>query len=545
MAKTFNLADLFEMVVDSVPADRTALVCGDAKVTYQQLEQRANQLAHFMQSKGVKAGEHVGLYMYNCNEYLEAMWACFKIRAVPINVNYRYVKDELLYLYDNADMVAVVHGREFVPAIAEVREAATKVHTYISVEDHSDENLDLIGATDYEAALSGQSTARDFGERSENDLFILYTGGTTGMPKGVMWPHIALFYAAMNAGGHFHPDGQCKVPEDIIIRAKENFNMCSMALAPLMHGACWWSACISCLAGHSVILNPGRSLDGEQVWSIVEKEKVNSISFVGDAMGIPLMDVLEANEGRWDLSSIFSVGSGGAVFSESLQEKYKQKFDNVMITNSFGSSETGQMGQDSGQKNDGLGAVIQSDFMDVIAEDDDGNHYFVKPGSDEMGIFARSGYIPLGYYGDPEKTAKSFIDLEGKRWMLTGDMARIDAEGVITVYGRGSNCINSGGEKIFPEEVEQAIKSHPAVFDTLVVATPDERFTEKVTAVVQLRKDASLSLDELQSHCRNHISGYKVPRQLHLTSEIARAPSGKPNYQWAKETALSNQYLAS
>lgn len=545
MSKAFNLADLFEMVVDTVPADREALICGDHRVTYQELEARANQLGHYLQSQGVTAGDHVGLYMYNCNEYLEAMWACFKIRAVPINVNYRYVKDELLYLFENANMVAVVHGREFVPAISDVREAASKVTTYVAINDHSNEDLSKIGAVEYEAVLAANSPERDFGERAEDDLFILYTGGTTGMPKGVMWPHVALFYAAMNGAGHFHPDGPCKVPEDIIVRAKENFEIRTMALAPLMHGACWWSACISNLAGHTVILNPGRSLDGEQVWSIVEKEKVNSVAFVGDAMGMPLMDALEANPGRWDLSSIFSVGSGGAVFSESLQAKYKEQFEGVMITNSFGSSETGQMGQDSGKGSDGLGAVVQSDFMDVIAEADDGSHYFVKPGSDEMGIFSRSGHVPLGYYGDPEKTAKSFIELDGKRWMLTGDMAKIDNEGIITVYGRGSNCINSGGEKIFPEEVEQAIKSHPAVFDTLVVATPDERFTEKVTAVVQLRDGESLTLDDLKTHCRNHISGYKVPRALHLTTEIGRAPSGKPNYQWAKEVALSNQFLAS
>ena len=545
MTKTFNLADLFEMVVDNVPADREALICGDEKVTFQQLEDRANQLAHYFQSRGVKAGEHIGLYMYNCNEYLEAMGACFKIRAVPVNVNYRYVKDELLYLFDNADMVAVVHGREFVPAIAEVREAAPKVHTYVAIDDDSQTNLDEIGSVAYGDAINGQETTRDFDQRSEDDLFILYTGGTTGMPKGVMWPHVALFYAAMNGGGHFHADGPCKQPEDIIVRAKENFQIRSMALAPLMHGACWWSACISTLAGHTVILNPGRSLNAEQVWGIVDKEKVNSISFVGDAMGIPLMDALNENEGRWDLSSIFSVGSGGAVFSDSLQAKYKEKFEGVMITNSWGSSETGQMGQDSGRASDGLGAVEQSDFMNVIAEHEDGSHFFVTPGSDTMGIFSRSGHIPLGYYGDPIKTAKSFVELDGQRWMLTGDMATISEDGLISVYGRGSNCINSGGEKIFPEEVEQAIKSHPAVFDTLVVATPDERFTEKVTAVVQIREGSSLTLEELQAHCRHHISGYKVPRQLHLTPEIARAPSGKPNYQWASETALSKEYLVS
>ncbi|MGI9294290.1 MAG: AMP-binding enzyme, partial [Pseudomonadales bacterium] len=243
---------------------------------------------------------------------------------------------------------------------------------------------------------------------------------------------------------------------------------------------------------------------------------------------------------------VFNVGSGGAVFSTSLQDDFRERFPGIMITNSFGSSESGQMGSDSGQGGDGLGKVVKSEFMDVIVEatDTEGPR-FAEPGSDEMGIFSRSGHIPLGYYNDPEKTAKTFIELEGKRWLLTGDEAKIDTEGNITVYGRGSNCINSGGEKIFPEEVEQAIKSHPAVFDTLVVATPDPRFTNKVTAVVQLREGTALNLNELQEHCRQTISGYKVPRELHLTNEIGRAPSGKPNYKWAKEVALSGTYLAS
>ncbi len=541
---TFNLADLFEMVVDTVPADREALVCGDSRHTFQEIDARANQLGHFLRSQGVSAGDHVGLYMYNCNEYLEAMWACFKIRAVPVNVNYRYVNEELLYLFDNADLVACVHGREFVPAIEEVRHAAPDLTLFVSVEDGSKHALDSIGAVEYEAAMQDYSTGRDFPARSDDDLFILYTGGTTGMPKGVMWPHKALFYAAMNGAGHFHADGPCKVPEDIIVRAKENWFMISMALAPLMHGACWWMACISALAGHTLVLNPNRSLVAEQVWDIAEQEKVNSISFVGDAMGVPLMDALEANPDRWDLSSVYNVGSGGAVFSNSLQDKYRARFPNVMITNSFGSSESGQMGADGGGGSDGLGKVQQSDFMNVVVEaTDDTPAHFAEPGSDEMGIFARSGHIPLGYYGDPEKTAKTFVEVDGQRWLLTGDEAKIDKDGGITVYGRGSNCINTGGEKVFPEEVEQAIKSHPAVFDTLVVATPDERFTNKVTAVAQLRDGCTLSLSELQEHCRSHISGYKLPRELHLTNEIGRAPSGKPNYKWAKEVALEGRFL--
>ncbi len=541
---TFNLADLFELVVDTVPDDREALVCGDSRRTFKELDQRANQLAHYLLSCGVGPGDHVGLYMYNCNEYLEAMWACFKARAVPVNVNYRYVNDELLYLFDNADLVALVHGREFVPAIESVRHSAPKLQHLVSVEDGSGEDLGRTGSVDFEQALASQSPERGFAARFEDDLFILYTGGTTGMPKGVMWPHKALFYAAMNGGGHFHADGPCKQPEDIVERAKDNFFMKSMALAPLMHGACWWSACISNLAGHTLVLNPDRSLNAEQVWDIIEREQVNSVSFVGDAMGVPLMDALQANPGRWKLDSVFNVGSGGAVFSTSLQDKYREVFPNVMITNSFGSSESGQMGADGGGGSDGLGKVQMNDFMNVVVEaTDDTPAHLAEPGGGEMGIFARSGHIPKGYYGDPEKTAKTFVEIDGQRWLLTGDEAKIDAEGGITIYGRGSNCINTGGEKVFPEEVEQAIKSHPAVFDTLVVATPDERFTNKVTAVVQLREGQTLNLEALQSHCRQHISGYKVPRELHVTPEIGRAPSGKPDYKWARGVALEKTYL--
>ncbi|MDY0007077.1 MAG: AMP-binding protein, partial [Spongiibacteraceae bacterium] len=369
MNKHFNIADMFEMVADTVP-ERVALVCGEHRDTYATLEKRANQLAHFLARRGVKAGDHVGLYLYNCNEYLEGMLACFKIRAVPINVNYRYVKDELLYIFKNADMVACIHNREFVPHIDEIRGAVPTLKTFVAVDDDSGEDLGRIAAVEYEAALEGQSDARDFGERSDDDLFILYTGGTTGMPKGVMWPHKHVFFAALGGGGYFSPDGVCKVPEDIKTRISQQ-PIVGMALAPLMHGACWWYACIQLLSGGCVVLNHHRSLDGAQVWDIVERERVNSVSIVGDAMAIPLLEALEANPGRWDLSAVFNIGSGGAVFSESKQAAFKQHFPNVFITNSFGSSEGGQMGMDSGQRKSaegGLGNVLKSDFMDVIIE---------------------------------------------------------------------------------------------------------------------------------------------------------------------------------
>lgn len=542
--KSFNIADMFEMIVDAVP-EREALICGDYRTTYKEFDERSNQLAHLLASKGIKAGDHVGLFMYNCGEYLEGMMACFKIRAVPINVNYRYVGEELAYIFTNADMVACIHGREFVPAIKDIQATAPDLKTFISIEDGSGEDLSIIGSIDLETEMSKQPKTREFGERSGDDLFILYTGGTTGYPKGVMWPQENVFFAAMSGGGAFSGN-PCEKPEDILDRMAQH-PMGGIALAPLMHGASWWYACIMLLAGNKLVLNPNKSLVGEQVWSIVEKEKLNLIQIVGDAMAIPLLESLKENEGRWDLSSVFNIGSGGAVFSEAKQQEFREAFPNCFITNAFGSSESGQMGKDSGSKKDeengGLGNVERSEFMDVIITEEDGSYRHAKPG--EIGDFSRSGHIPRGYYNDPEKTAKTFVPVDGKTWLLTGDQARLEADGQsITVYGRGSNCINSGGEKIFPEEVEQAIKAHPEVYDCLVVATPHERWGSQVTAVISTKKGAKPSLESLQEEARKHISGYKVPRELHIADEIGRLPNGKPDYTWAKEYALSKEGIS-
>jgi acyl-CoA synthetase (AMP-forming)/AMP-acid ligase II len=539
MQKHFNIADMYEIVADKVPA-RDALVCGNQRATFAQLDERANQLAHFLAGQGVVAGDHVGLYLYNCNEYLEGMLACFKIRAVPINVNYRYVDEELLYIFDNANMVACIHNQEFMPHIAAVKDSVPELKTLVYVVDGSDEDADVIQSVEYEAAIASHSAGRDFAERSDDDLFVLYTGGTTGMPKGVMWPHKNVFFAAMGGGGWFHPDGAISAPEQIASRVGD-FPIIGMALAPLMHGACWWYACIQLLAGNAVILNPSRSRDGEEVWGIVESEKVNSISIVGDAMAVPLLDTLAANEGRWDLSSVFSVGSGGAVFSQSKQDAFRDYFPNVFISNSFGSSESGNMGMDGGgKKGQGLGNVTKSEFMSVVSDVEGEPHQHVSAG--ETGIFARSGFIPVGYYNDPVKTAKTFVDVDGETWLLLGDEARLEDDQTITVFGRGSNCINSGGEKIFPEEVEQALKANPRIFDALVVATPDERFGSKVTAIVAVRGGVSLTLAEIQEDARKHIAGYKLPRELHLVDEVPRAPSGKPAYPKALEIALAGEH---
>lgn len=540
MSKTFNIADLFEMVVDAA-SEREALVCGDYRASYGELDKRANQMAHYLQSQGIKTGDHIGLYMHNSGEYLEAMLACFKIRAVPINVNYRYVGEELSYIFKNADMVACIHGREFIANIAAIRDAVPAMKTFVCLEDGTDNDLSLIGSVDYEQARQSQSDARDFAARSDDDLFILYTGGTTGYPKGVMWPHKNVFFAAMSGGGAFSGN-PCVEPGDIVDRMAPN-PMGGIALAPLMHGASWWYATLMLLAGNKVVLNHHRGLDGALVWDIVEKEKLNIVQIVGDAMAIPLLDALDQNPDRWDLSSVFSIGSGGAVFSEAKQNAFKEKFPNCFITNAFGSSESGQMGADNGQKKEGqgLGEVTKSEFMDVIVTEGEGAPRHAKPG--ETGIFSRSGYIPLGYYNDEKKTAETFIPVNGKVWLLTGDAAKLAEDGnSMTIFGRGSNCINSGGEKIFPEEVEQALKAHPDVYDALVVGTPHERWGSQVTAVISVR-NKNLTLENIQEDARQYISGYKLPRELHIADEIGRLPNGKPDYKWAKDFALSKEGL--
>ena len=541
-ARHFNIADLFEIVADAVPG-REALVCGAARLSYADLDRRANRLAHYLEAQGIGAGDKVGLYLHNCNEYLEGMLACFKICAVPVNVNFRYVDEELVHVFGNSDMVGCIHHREFVPHIAAVRGAVPRLRVLVSVDDDTGFDPDSIGAASYENAVASGAETRGFAERSDDDLFLLYTGGTTGMPKGVMWPHKAVFFAAMGGGGHFHPAGPITAPAEIAVRAQEGFVVIGLPLAPLMHGACWWYACIQLLAGSKVVLNPAHSLIAEDVWDLVERERVNAISIVGDAMAIPLLDALARNPGRWDLGCIFNVGSGGAVFSESKQARFREHFPNVLITNSFGSSEGGQMGMDNGQRRsdaeNGLGNVSRTPYMDVIVEE---QRRHARPG--ESGIFARSGHIPIGYYNDAEKTARTFVEVEGRRWLLTGDAARLEPDGSITVFGRGSNCINSGGEKIFPEEVEQALKNHPDVFDALVVGTPDERWGQKVTAVVSVRDGRWPTLEELQNAARVHIAGYKLPRDLHIIAEIPRQPSGKPNYVRAREIALAGAHRA-
>jgi 3-oxocholest-4-en-26-oate---CoA ligase len=527
----FNIADLIEHSVDLVP-ERTAVVCDGRRVTYGELEERANRLAHHLAGNGVERGSHVGIYAFNSVEFVETMFAAFKLRAVPININYRYVTDELRYMCDNADLVALVHQRRFAPLVAGVLPDAPLLRHVVVIDDGTDEDYQTYGGVDYEQALAAASPERDFEERSDDDIYILYTGGTTGMPKGVVWRHEDVwrvlgggidFMTGERIGDEWHQATQGK--EGAVV---------TFPVAPLMHGAGQWGTLGTLFNAGTVVLVP--KFDPHEVWRLVETEKVNTVSITGDAMARPMVETLQ--EGNYDTSSLLALSSTAAVFSSSVKEQYLELLPNVVLTEAVGATESGFNGvtmveKGISQKTTALPTVTPG--PDTIVIDDEGKP--VEPGSGTIGRMARGGNVPLGYYKDPEKTAQTFVEIDGKRYSIPGDYARIEADGSMTLLGRGNQSINSGGEKIFPEEVEGALKSHPDVFDAIVVGLPDERWGQRVTAVVQSRPGAEPTLDELDAHCRTQIAGYKVPRDLYLIDEIKRQPSGKPDYPWVREYA--------
>jgi len=533
----FNIADLFESLADAI-GDREALVCGDHRSTFRQLDERASRLAHYLSDRGVKPGDHIGLYLFNCAEFIEAMLAAFKIRAVPININYRYVADELRYMLDNADLVAMVHHREFAPVIGDVVLGFPAARNLVYVEDGSGADATALGSVEFESAVSSGRAGRNFPQRSEDDLYIIYTGGTTGMPKGVMWRHEDVFFAGLqggNAGGQ-----PISRPEELaeLARAK-NPAMVTMPVAPFIHGAAQWSALIGMFGGGKVVVQPGRSMNPALIWELVSRERVNVMTIVGDAMARPLATELDRNAGRYDTSSLVVIGSAGAVFSEAVKAELKKHLPNVFFIDSFGSTESGHTGSMTATRSASASGHPRFQMTDNVTVLDESRKP-VRPGSGVIGLLARKGRLPVGYYKDPKKTAETFLEIDGERWVVPGDMATIDADGMITVFGRGAVCINSGGEKIFPEEVEEVLKAHPEVEDAIVVGVPDERWGQRVAAVVQPRATYRPTLGSIEAHCRKHIAGYKVPKEIHFVTKVQRQPSGKPDYKWARELAVSS-----
>jgi acyl-CoA synthetase (AMP-forming)/AMP-acid ligase II len=516
----FNHADIFEGVADAI-GDRVALVCDGRRLTYAELDAQANRLAHHLESAGVEPGQHVAMQLYNGVEYAVALLAALKIRAVPINVNYRYVENELLYIYNDSDSVALLYDVEFDDRVAGTAPQAPKLRHLVAVGGASK----VPDAVPYEEALAAQPGTRGFPPRSAEDLYIIYTGGTTGMPKGVMWGLKDMLISFWNPALS-RPD----VPEDVVGNAVAGGPMVMLPVAPLMHGAAQMGTWIGWFIGATLVYT--RKFDAAGIWEAVQGEKVNSMTITGDAMAIPLVEELE--RAPYDLSSLLAFVSTGAILTGTVRDRLAKALPNVIIMDRFGSTESGSTAAAVSGSSPEKGLRFEADVENVTVLDDALKP--VQPGSGVMGQVARTGYIARGYYNDPEKTARTFPEVDGKRWLLTGDIATVEADGSIAVFGRGSQAINTGGEKVFPEEVEAVLKGHPSVFDAVVTGIPDERFGNRVAAVVQPH-GATPSPEELDAFCRKNLSGYKVPRKYAFVAEMKRSPAGKADYRWAKEIA--------
>jgi acyl-CoA synthetase (AMP-forming)/AMP-acid ligase II len=539
-----NIADLFEHAVDVVP-DNPALKVGDRVATYADLERDSNRLAHFLASRGVGVGDHVAIYSKNSIEHVVAVLATVKLRATTINVNYRYVEGELDYLFDNADVVAVLFERAYAGLVARCAPKHAKLKTFVALPDAlpedapPDGDLSSFGGVTLEEACEGQSAERDFGERSPDDVHIIYTGGTTGFPKGVMWRHED-FWRVLGGGIDFYTGAPLEEHDQS--KQATDPRMVTFPLSPLMHGGAQAGLLMHLYAGHLTVLEP--KFDPKRTWEIIEKEGVQLIFMTGDAMARPLIEEYErkaASGTPYDASSLFAISSSAAIFSPDVKKRWMDVFTNAVFTDSVGATETGfqGMGMQDKEQISTDGPVVGLAPSSVVLDDD---NRLLDPDTDigRVGRLGRGGNVPLGYYKDPEKSAATFLEIDGNRYSVPGDFARIEEGRRVTLLGRGSNCVNTGGEKVYPEEVEMAIKGHPAVYDCLVVGIPDEKYGQAVAAVVELREGTHLELDELRDFLRAHLSGYKLPRSLTVVPLVPRNATGKAQYPAAKEMALEN-----
>ena len=537
----FNAADIFEGVVDRVP-DREAIVHGSTRLTYKELDARSNKAANALKKLGIKKGSHIGIYAFNCVEWLEIMLGAYKLCAIPININYRYVEEELKYLIDNADMEAIFYHKQFSNKLENIKSHLPLLKNFICIEDNSGESDVIDKSFNFEDLIANEDESRLDVDRSGDDKYILYTGGTTGMPKGVVW---RMEDVLMTLGGGIDAvtGEKYPTPEAFADKCLQDQTI-ALALAPFMHGGAQWQSFNSFFSGWKLIINDQISFDADYVWEVVAKEKVMNLTIMGDAMGRPLCDALpRAIEKGLDLSSLFVLSSTASVFSASIKDTILEYLPNLFLIDAVGSSETGATGvnihtKDGKLKDSGGGPKFtKPNFSEILNLD---TKEVIPPSDTEtIGYLARKGHVPVAYYKDEEKSKKTFIEVGGERYSIPGDMAKYEEDGQMTLLGRGSVSINSGGEKIFPEEVEMALKAHPNIFDCLVVGVKDDRWGQKVVAVIQRRENDELSLDDIKDVASKYIASYKMPKEIVFSELIERAPSGKPNYQWAQEFANS------
>ena len=518
----WNYANVWEALAGRIP-DAPALIHGSRVVSWREFDARAEAVARFLLGNGVTRQDKVALYLYNAPEYLEASFAALKIGLVPVNTNYRYQLDELIYLWDNADAVAVVFHGGMTPTIEEIRTRLPKVRSWLWMDDGSRPRPDWAVPYHEVASASGDRAEAPWGRRG-SDLVMIYTGGTTGLPKGVMWRQHDLFRAFDTSGLV-----ACGSAQGIAARAYETEQRpVGLPACPLMHGTGFLFAIATLNQGGAVVTLEGRSFDVEEFLDTIVRVGVTGTAIVGDAFCRPIVDALDAEPGRWDLSRLAMVASAGVMWSAEVKERLLAHAPATLLADLLGSTEAHGMGTSVSHRGSEAKTARFTLGENAFVIDDDGKP--VEPGSGVVGRIAVKGLVPVGYYKDPEKTARTFVTIDGVRCSVPGDHATVDTDGTITLLGRRSVCINTGGEKVFPEEVEEALKTHPGVQDATVVGVPDERFGQAIAAAVELRAGVAVEPGELVDHVKSRLAGYKTPRHVLFVDSVGRAPNGKADY---------------
>jgi 3-oxocholest-4-en-26-oate---CoA ligase len=536
---SWTFADVWEAIAGVQP-DHPAFIQGDRVLTWSQFDARADALAAHMIDAGLDRQAKVAAFLYNGPEYLESYYAAFKAGFAPVNTNYRYGPEELFYLFDNADAQAVVFHSGFAEVLETIRGRLTGVKAWIAVAEPG--HPVPAWASDYDAIVAKLPDQRPVTApwgRSSDDLLLLYTGGTTGMPKGVMWAQDDLFNV-IGAGGNalLGIPPAVDIPDLIArITSPEHLRPTTLIACPLMHGTGQFSNLISFNQGGTAAYLPSRRFNAMELWDETDRLAASNIVIVGLAFSTPMLEALEANPGRWDLSTVKAMSSSGSMWSQENKQGLLSFAKNAMIFDSFGSSEAVGLGVSASAPGAEAKTAAFVAGPNCVVFTEDGRR--VQPGSGERGLVAVSGLLPRGYYKDQEKTDKTFKLMEGVLWSVPGDWAEVNADGSLKLLGRGSVCINTGGEKVFPEEVEEALKTHLAVRDAVVVGLPDPRFGERICAVVETDGVTQPTLDELSEHVRAHLAGYKAPRDLVLVDSIGRAPNGKVDYKAIKDRAIA------
>ena len=531
-----DFASVWEMVSDLVP-ENDALICGEDIVSWKEYDDRASKIASALSEAGLGANSKAGLYLNNSNEYLIAQYAIFKVGGIPINVNYRYVEEELIYLLENSDAEAVFYHACYSSRIKEIAGSLPNIKAWIEVSDGTESKFDQ--SLKYQDLLSQHSPMKRI-HRDPETIYMLYTGGTTGMPKGVMYKQgefLVYLFRTLKAMGYDVPEDLSDLESRIEASKSSNAFIRSVVGCPLMHGTgMWLGAFLPLLLGGTAITTSNLGFDPDQLWTQVQNKKATNIVIVGDAFAKPMLDALNraASDGNaYDISSVQVIISSGVMWSAEVKQGLLEHHD-MKLMDTMGSTEGG-MGASVTTRDNPPATAKFSLNPGVIVLADDGE--ILSPGSEKIGLIGTSGLVPVGYYKDEKKSAETFREVDGVRYSFPGDYAKLEADGTITLLGRGSNCINSAGEKIYPEEVEEALKKDALVFDCLVVGMPDEKFGQKIVAVVSTVDNQQVNEAELIENTRKIIAGYKLPKTILFADEVQRAPNGKANYKWAKAFA--------